>query len=74
MTVGGKIHSAEAHFHPEEWLKQSMDKKVILKIIWPKLDSAFHHYKSYKIATRSQVIKIVAQSHFMLINNLVLII
>ena len=52
VTVGGPVHECEASFHPVEWLKHSMDKRVILKIVLPKLDPEFHVYKSFKITPR----------------------
>ncbi len=54
MTVGGEVHECSASYHPSEWLKHSMDKKVILKVILPKLDPETHVYKSYKITPRSR--------------------
>ena len=52
VTVGGPVHECEASFHPAEWLKHPMDKRVILKIVLPKLDPEFHVYKSFKITPR----------------------
>ena len=52
VTVGGEVHDGQASYHPTEWLKHSMDKKVILKIVLPKLDPESHVYKSYKITPR----------------------
>ena len=39
-------------YSPSEWLKQSMHKKVILKIIFPKLNSKDYTFCSYKITPR----------------------
>jgi hypothetical protein len=52
VTVGGQIHDCAKVYHPTEWLKHSMDRKVIVKIVLPKLDPETHFYKSYKITPR----------------------
>ena len=52
MTIGGPVHESKALFHPAEWLKQSMNKKVLLKVVLPRLDPEYHVYKSFKITPR----------------------
>ena len=39
-------------YSPAEWLKQSMHKKVILKILFPKLNEKDYTFCSYKITPR----------------------
>ena len=51
VASAAKFGTKESKYSPAEWLKTSMEKKVITKIIMPSLSKS-HVFKSFKITPR----------------------